>query len=58
MLPMQVNQAMRIALFMLILTGLLGAAGCATETDSNMPWATPQPWEGAPGIPGFSAPGR
>ena len=29
-------------------------AGCATtENESDMPWATPEPWEGSPYIPGF-----
>ena len=35
--------------------GLL-AAGCAS-TDSDMPWNTPQPWEGSPAIPGLMTPG-
>jgi hypothetical protein len=39
---------------MLILLGLLGVAGCASTEDSDMPWNTPQPWEGSPGIPGLS----
>jgi len=49
--------------------GLLGlallvwTAGCATtdsrphtdeERESDIPWNTPQPWEGTLGIPGFS----
>jgi hypothetical protein len=30
------------------------AAGCATvENESDMPWSTPEPWEGSPYIPGF-----
>ena len=29
-------------------------AGCASSGDSDMPWNQPQPWEGAPSIPGFS----
>jgi len=47
-----------VAMLALLVSALLFASGCATETDSNMPWSTPQPWEGAPGIPGFSPPGR
>jgi|GEM_PF-947050 len=31
-------------------------AGCATENASDLPWNTPQPWEGAPAIPGFQQP--
>jgi len=49
---------MRVIALLLVLSGLLLGAGCATEADSNMPWNTPQSWEGTPGIPGFSAPGR
>jgi hypothetical protein len=49
---------MRLILLIVMFSGLLWATGCATDTESNMPWATPQPWEGTPGIPGFSAPGR
>jgi hypothetical protein len=28
-------------------------SGCATNATSDMPWNTPQPWEGSPSIPGF-----
>ena len=37
----------------LLLAAALGAAGCTT-VDSDMPWNTPQSWEGTPGIPGLS----
>jgi hypothetical protein len=46
----------RLALMGLWLAALL-AGGCATG-DSDMPWNTPQSWEGAPGIPGLSGDGR
>jgi hypothetical protein len=49
---------MRLILLLVVFSGLILVAGCATESDSSMPWNTPQSWEGAPGIPGFSAPGR
>jgi len=29
------------------------AGGCATG-DSDMPWASPAPWEGSPTIPGMN----
>ncbi|MDP6631236.1 MAG: hypothetical protein QGH42_04965 [Kiritimatiellia bacterium] len=30
-------------------------AGCATlEDESDLPWNTPQPWEGSPTIPGLN----
>ena len=35
------------------LLAMVLCAGCTT-TDSDLPWATPQPWEGHPAIPGFS----
>ena len=43
-----------LALAALSLTG----SGCASlyagdENESPQPWAQPQPWEGAPGIPGM-----
>ena len=39
---------------MVALSALL--AGCATtdgEYESDLPWNTPQTWEGSPAIPGF-----
>lgn len=39
---------------------ILALSGCETTdqnaegTESNIPWNQPQPWEGAPGIPGMS----
>jgi hypothetical protein len=43
----------RIATLVLVL--ILGAlfCGCVTD-DGDMPWASPQPWEGAPSIPGLN----
>ena len=42
---------------LILLLGLLGlAVGCATtdgDYDSDLPWNTPQSWEGSPAIPGF-----
>ena len=49
---------MRYLALFILLAGLSFMAGCASETDSSMPWNTPQSWEGAPSIPGFSQPGR
>lgn len=48
---------MRLFAMLVLLSGLLMAGGCATG-DSEMPWNTPQSWEGAPGIPGLSGDGR
>jgi hypothetical protein len=36
-----------------VLVSLVGLAGCAS-TESDIPWNAPQPWEGTPGIPGFT----
>lgn len=36
----------------------LAATGCATrdpDAESDIPWNAPQPWEGAPGIPGLES---
>ncbi len=48
---------MRLMALCTLVFGLFLVAGCATENDSDMPWNTPQAWEGAPGIPGFSPAG-
>ncbi|MEI6148397.1 MAG: hypothetical protein WCS01_04815 [bacterium] len=37
-----------------VVLGLLCAAGCVSTEESEMPWNTPQSWEGTPGIPGLS----
>ncbi len=41
-----------------LIAGLILVAGCATTSprgrdDSDMPWNTPQPWEGSPFFPGM-----
>jgi len=33
---------------------VLSAAGCATTNEGDIPWNAPQPWEGAPMIPGMN----
>jgi hypothetical protein len=39
----------------IILAGVALLTGCATmEDESDMPWNTPQPWEGSPSIPGLN----
>jgi hypothetical protein len=51
--------------YILIVSSALAVFGCATNDDayideqeySNMPWNTPQQWEGSPSIPGLSGPG-
>ena len=53
-----------IPCLLLVVSGL-ALGGCATNDDafvddqeySNMPWNTPQQWEGSPSIPGLSGPG-
>jgi len=50
---------------LLMAATVLVLAGCATNDNdyvdeqeySNMPWNTPQQWEGSPSVPGLSGPG-
>lgn len=48
----------RFLLLFLAALAMLGVAGgCATtdpDAESDIPWNAPQPWEGAPGIPGLN----
>ena len=38
-----------------ILAACICLSGCATmEDESDLPWATPESWEGSPSIPGFN----
>ena len=47
-------QALTLYAKLILLAGsLLLMAGCATEQDSDLPWNTPQSWEGSPTIPGM-----
>jgi len=39
--------------FAIVVIAAVCLCGCATET-ADLPWNTPQSWEGAPNIPGFS----
>ena len=46
-----------LVLLFTILMAVL-TAGCATrnpDEESDIPWNSPQPWEGAPGIPGLES---
>jgi hypothetical protein len=39
----------------IILAGVALLTGCATmEDESDLPWNTPQSWEGSPSIPGLN----
>lgn len=40
----------KLILFMI---SLLILSGCATGQDTDIPWNTPQPWEGSPSMPGL-----
>ena len=47
---------MKALLFTLLFLAGLGVTGCATrdpDAESDIPWNSPQSWEGAPGIPGL-----
>ncbi len=53
--------AQKILIALTAAAGALMLAGCATQDDyqddqeySNMPWNTPQSWEGSQSIPGLS----
>ena len=55
----------RKLLFILLVLGLAAfcLSGCKTaggsedDNGSDLPWNTPQPWEGAPSIPGMNGMG-
>lgn len=55
----------KISLLILIAASILALAGCATTNDeyhddkeySNMPWNTPQQWEGSRSVPGLGGGG-
>jgi hypothetical protein len=40
------------------LSGCKTAGGNEDENGSDLPWNTPQPWEGAPAIPGMDGMGQ
>ena len=40
-------------LAILTVAGALAAGGCATTTESDIPWNSPQPWEGTILLPGL-----
>jgi hypothetical protein len=46
----------RIALLLLLCAAAALLAGCATadQNESEIPWNSPQPWEGSPLIPGMN----
>lgn len=47
----------RHVLLLFACLALLACAGCSTydpDAESDIPWNAPQPWEGAPGIPGLN----
>ncbi len=49
---------MKIWLMLALLVGAAVLSGCATtdpERESDIPWGAPEPWEGAPGIPGMES---
>jgi hypothetical protein len=49
---------MKALLYTLIVLAGLSATGCATrdpDAESDIPWNSPQSWEGAPGIPGLES---
>ena len=52
----RVQYAMNMKKMWVFVLGLLVLSGCASldpDAESDLPWNTPQPWEGTPFIPGF-----
>ena len=47
---------MELAIF--CISGCKTAGGNEDENGSDLPWNTPQPWEGAPAIPGLDGMGQ
>jgi hypothetical protein len=47
-----------LGLSVFCLSGCRTARGSEDENGSDLPWNTPQPWEGAPAIPGLDGMGR
>ncbi|HPG00624.1 MAG TPA: hypothetical protein PLE77_11185 [Kiritimatiellia bacterium] len=47
----------RVCLLLVLLALGTILSGCATadREDSDLPWNTPQPWEGSPMIPGLES---
>ena len=49
---------MKHLFYLSALLAALGCLGCAStdpDLESDIPWNAPQPWEGAPGIPGLES---
>jgi len=46
-----------LALTAFCLSGCKTAGGSDDDNGSDLPWNTPQPWEGAPSIPGMNGMG-
>ena len=55
-------QSLRILLVIALVLASLCLTSCKTasgdDDGSDLPWNTPQPWEGAPQIPGMNGMGR
>lgn len=44
-----------LSIGMLALCATLSGCATANQDDSDLPWNTPQPWEGSPMIPGLES---
>lgn len=52
--PTLLRHALMLGMLMM-LTGLVcGCASIMNDEESELPWNTPQSWEGSPSIPGLS----
>lgn len=48
---------MAVSRYILLISALVMVwlvTGCVSSHESDMPWNTPQPWEGTIGLPGFT----
>lgn len=51
---MKIHSFTVLAVFMLTAMFASGCASLKPDYESDMPWNTPQTWEGSPAIPGLS----
>ena len=50
----RMRRASTVATLIAVAAAALYLCGCATTDENEMPWNSPQPWEGSPAIPGLT----